>query len=72
MKRCSGRIFIDWMLLPLLCEKSGAITPSGSYGRQSELVDIKISIGRIIRIFTEFDEGMVYIYYCVTPVGFLG
>ena len=45
----------------MLCEKSEVILlvlASGSYGRQSDkiLVDLKISTGRTIRIFSVHDE----------------
>ena len=57
--------FINWMQLPLLWEKSGAILlvlvglTAGSPAVRQILVDFKIPTDRIIRIFMVFNKGTV-------------
>ena len=65
--------FVNWMQLPLLCEKSGAILlvlVGLTAGQQLNeiLVDfenLEFSIDRIIRIFTK-----IQCYYIVLPMHF--
>ena len=71
-----SRNFMNLMREPLSCEKSRVILPVPTglmagwlTGRQSDEILLRFSTGRIVRIFTEFNEGQCY-YIIVLPMHF--